>query len=78
MTLSLLTSIFFTYLLEIVTLNGSETSNTSILVAESSRKRPIHHHHFKIEGEAFMIALHDGEEPNTYNKAPTSYARIYR
>ena len=32
-------------------------------------------HCFKIEGEAFMIAVHDSDEPKNVNEALTSHAR---
>ena len=41
-------------------------------LTQKSNYRPIPHCHFEIEGEAFMIASHDGDEPNTYNNALTS------
>lgn len=36
---------------------------------------PIPHCYFKIEGEAFIIALHDGDESRTYSEAITSSAK---
>ena len=64
--------------LGIAILSGNETPDTSILTGESTRKsnrRPIPRRCFEIKGEAFMIASHDGDEPNTYNEALTSSAK---
>lgn len=52
--------------------------NTSIPTGESTRKsnrRPILCRYFEIKGEIFIIASHDGEEPNTFNETLKSSAR---
>ena len=35
----------------------------------------IHRRRFEIEGEAFMVALHDSDEPRTFNEAIASCAK---
>ena len=67
-----------TNLLAIATVSGSETLDTLIPARESTRKsnrRPIPCRRFEIEGEAFMTASHDSDEPNTYNETLTSSAK---
>ena len=40
-----------------------------------SNRISISRRHFEIEGETFMVALHDSDEPRTFNEAIASCAK---
>jgi len=42
-----------------------------------SKRRNLPRRRFEIEGEAFMIALHDDDEPRTVQEALSSSAKLY-